>query len=131
MGTLFSETPSSDTVPSGLMRSMICSIAATDPSPPAHSKGVIDELHAAHVVDKMRLVREREIVQLRFVATEYDDLRIRVSRMKKQRDDVAHVAVAPYADALASPWAILSKREIAWVATLTSSVKAATSQFTS
>ena len=63
---------------------------------------MVDELYAAHVVDQMRLVGERKVVQLRFVATEYDDLRIRVSRMQKQRDDVAHVAVAPYTDAIAS-----------------------------
>ena len=50
----------------------------------------------------MRLVGEREVVQLRFVATEHDDLRIRVPRMQKQRDDVAHVAIAPHANALAS-----------------------------
>ena len=65
-------------------------------------EGVVDEFYATHVVDQMRLVGEREVVQLRFVATEHDDLRIRVPRMQKQRDDVAHVAIAPHANALAS-----------------------------
>ena len=63
---------------------------------------MIDELHIAHVINQMRFVGEREVVQLRFVATEYDDLRVGVSHVQKQRDDVAHVAVAPFADALTS-----------------------------
>lgn len=81
---------------------MICSMAATVPRRPAAFEGVVDEFYATHVVDQMRLVGEREVVQLRFVATEHDDLRIRVPRMQKQRDDVAHVAIAPHANALAS-----------------------------
>lgn len=47
-------------------------------------EGVVDKFYATHVIDQMRLIGEREVVQLRFIAAEHDDLRIGIPHVQEQ-----------------------------------------------
>ena len=45
---------------------------------------MVDKFYATHVIDQMRLIGEREVVQLRFIAAEHDDLRIGIPHVQEQ-----------------------------------------------